>query len=314
MDFVTLDDITAAAERVRGISLRTPLLPAAWAGGLWLKPENLQPVGAFKIRGAANAVARLPESVGGVVTHSSGNHGRALGYAAARRGVACVVVAPDAAPRVKLEAMRATGAEVVVVPGARREEACAELAAERGLAVVPPYDHRDVIAGQGTIGAEIVADMSDVETVLVPIGGGGLASGVGVAVKALSPSARVIGVEPELAADTAEGFRAGKRVHWSVEDRYRTVADGVRVEPSALTFAHIRRYLDDVVTVAEDEILTAVGELARQSHVVAEPSGALTTAAYLRYGADWGRTVAVISGGNVDPEVLAECVSPGPSR
>ena len=306
---VGIDRITAAGRAIAPMIIRTPLLPADWAGRLWLKPENLQPVGAFKIRGAANAVAALPPGTAGVVTHSSGNHGRALGHVAARAQIPCVVVVPDTAPRAKVTAMRATGAELVIVPGDQRESTAARLAAERGLIVVPPYDHPDVIAGQGTIGVEIVEDMSDVDTVVVPIGGGGLAAGVGAAVKALAPRIRVIGVEPELAADARDSLRAGHLVHWPIEDRYRTLADGVRVELSELTFAHVRAHLDDIVTVSESRIRAAVGELARHGHLVVEPSGALTTAAFRRHGEGWGRTVAVISGGNLDPELLAELVT-----
>lgn len=309
MNLVTAADVEAATHAIDGMAVRTPLLPAAWAGRLWLKAENLQPVGAFKIRGAANAVARLPRDTAGVITHSSGNHGRALGYVAARRGVPCVVVVPDTAPQAKIAAMRDTGAELVIVPGAQREATAQALASERGLTLVPPYDDVAVIAGQGTVGVEIVAERPGLDTVLVPIGGGGLASGVGVAVKALSPATRVVGVEPELAADAADSLRAGRLVHWSTQDRYRTIADGVRVEPSDLTFAHISEFVDEIVTVSEAQIRSAVGRLARESHLVAEPSGALTTAAFLRYGADWGDTAAVISGGNLDASLLAQLVA-----
>ncbi|GLZ79423.1 serine/threonine dehydratase [Actinorhabdospora filicis] len=305
---ITIDDVAEAARNIDGLALRTPLLPAAWAGELWLKAENLQPIGAFKIRGAANAVARLPEATPGVATHSSGNHGRALGYAARAKGIACVVVVPEGAPPVKLAAIAATGAELVTVAPADRDAASAKLAAERGYALIPPFDHRDVIAGQGTIGPEILADLPDVDTVVVPVGGGGLASGVATAVKALKPGTRVIGVEPEWAADAKESLEAGRRIAWPVERTYRTLADGVRTCLSDLTYAHLAARLDAVVTVTEDELSAAVGELARRSCLVAEPSGALTTAAYLRYGAEWGRTAAVISGGNLEPALLADLV------
>ncbi len=313
MTLVTLDDIRAAARAISGVAVRTPLVPCPWADPdrpLWVKPESLQPIGAFKIRGARNAIARLAPEVRqrGVVTHSSGNHGQAVGYVARALGVPAVIVVPDAAPAVKVDAMRALGAEVVLVPGAERESRTAALASARGLAVIPPYDHPDVIAGQGTIGLEIVADLSDVDLVLVPLGGGGLASGVGVAVKALAPHARVVGVEPELAADTAESLRTGRIVPWSTERTYRTSADGLRsTSPSELTFAHLRAVLDGVVTVSEEEIGAAVGVLARQAHLVAEPSGAVATAAYLYHRDELpiGRTVAVLTGGNIDPAVLA---------
>lgn len=308
MELVTLERVRQAAETIADLAVRTPLIPAEWAGRLWLKPENLQPVGAFKIRGAANAVAHLADSAVGVLTHSSGNHGRALGYVAAKLGIPCVIVVPDAAPKVKVDAMRATGAEIVIVPGAERESTAATLLTERGMQLVPPYDHRDVIAGQGTVGLEIVADAPDVDTIVVPVGGGGLASGVSTVVKALSPRTRVIGVEPELAADAADSLRQRHRVIWSPAATYRTIADGARTPLSELTFAHIDAHLDEIVTVSDDEIRAAVGLLARRSHLVAEPTGAMTMAAHVKYGHAWGRTVAVISGGNIEPSLLAELV------
>lgn len=303
MGLVTISDIRAAADRVEGTAVRTPLL--RFDDALWLKPESLQPVGAFKIRGAHNAIARLPEDVRarGVVAYSSGNHAQAVAYAAKRFGVPAVIVVPDTTPRVKVEATRSHGAEVVQVPMAQRETRAAELVAERGATLIPPFDHPDVIAGQGTVGLEIAADLPDVATVLVPVSGGGLISGVATAVKALSPSTRVVGVEPELAGDAAESLRAGTLVRWSPEDRARTSADGLRAEPSELTFAHMKAYVDDIVTVSEDQIGEAVGLLARRARLVVEPSGAVTVAAHLARPSE--RTVAVLSGGNVDPEVFA---------
>jgi len=326
IQLVTLDEIREAATNLATIAVRTPLLPCPWSPGLWLKPESLQPVGAFKVRGAVNALARLPEHArsAGVVTHSSGNHGRALAFAARRFGVPCVVVMPDVAPALKTAAVRALGAEVVLVPPAERESRVEKLAAERGLVVIPPYDHRDVIAGQGTVGLEIVADLPEVSCVLVPVGGGGLASGVAAAVRALRPDVRVIGVEPELAADAAESLAAGRLVTWPTELTYRTVADGLRTNLSDLTLAHLRELLDGIVTVTEHEILQTVGELARSARIVAEPSGAVAPAAWLYHrdelrdrfglaasvgGPDAGPVVAVVSGGNIDPAVLAELLS-----
>ncbi|HEY3008365.1 MAG TPA: threonine/serine dehydratase [Micromonosporaceae bacterium] len=313
MELVTLDAIRRAAKHLAGVVVRTPLLSFPAEDGLWLKPENLQPVGAFKLRGAYNAVACLPDSVRarGVLTHSSGNHGQALAYAARAFGVPCVVVMPDVAPAVKVAATRASGAEIVFVPPADRTRVAEALATERGMTVVPPYDHRDVIAGQGTVGLEIVEDMPDVDVVLVPVGGGGLASGVATAVKALRPAARVIGVEPELAADAKESLAAGRLLTWPVERSYRTMADGVRVNLSELTFAHLRERLDAVVTVSEQEIASAVGRLVRGGRIVVEPSGAVAAAARLFHRAELpaGRTVAVVSGGNIDPVVLAELVA-----
>lgn len=317
VELVTLADIRAAAERIRGTVVDTSLLPCSWSAAdrpLWLKPESLQAIGSFKIRGAFNAVARLSGDVRrrGVVAHSSGNHAQALGFAAKAFGVPAVIVVPDNAPAVKIEATRSLGAEVVLVPMAERMAAAEAIAAERGATLIPPFDHLDVIAGQGTIGLEIATELPEVELVLVPVGGGGLASGVATAIKALCPSARVIGVEPELAADTQESLHAGRLVRWTNEDRARTIADGVRTEPSELTFAHLQKLLDDIVTVGEDDIRRAIATLATRARLVAEPAGALTTAAYLTRADDLprGRTVAVISGGNIDPQLLAACLTP----
>ncbi len=312
MDLVSLDDVLAAAKNIRGVAVRTPLLP--WLDGdeLLLKPESLQPIGAFKLRGAQHALACLPDQrrAAGVVTHSSGNHGQALAYAARAFGVPCVVVMPEVAQPVKVAATEALGAEVVLVPPAERVSRTERLVAERGLTPIPPYDHRDVIAGQGTVGLEIVEDLSEVDLVLVPVGGGGIASGVATAVKALRPSAAVVGVEPELAADARESLGAGRVVVWPVEQAYRTIADGLRAPVSELTLAHMRARLDGIVTVSDDEIRATVGRLARSARLVAEPSGAVTVAAYLYHRAELpaGRTVAVISGGNIDPALLADCL------
>jgi threonine dehydratase len=313
MDLVTLDRVHAAADTIAGVAVRTPLLPCPWAPDLWLKPENLQPVGAFKVRGAHNAIAALPAGrrERGVVTHSSGNHGQAVAYAAAALGIPCVVVMPGVAAPIKIEATRALGAEVLLVGTAERLGAAEEVARERGMALIPPYDHRDVIAGQGTVGLEIVADLPDVDTVLVPVGGGGLASGVAAALAALRPGTRVVGIEPERAADAAESLAAGHLVAWEPERSYRTVADGLRTNLSELTLAHLSEYLHGIVTVTEEEILSAVGVLARRARIVAEPSGAVTTAAYLHHRDELpgGRTVAVVSGGNIDPALLARVLT-----
>lgn len=313
---VTIDDIRAAADRLAGIVVRTPLLPCLWAPDerpLWLKPESLQPVGSFKIRGAVNAVALLDPQVraNGVVAYSSGNHGQAVAYAAKITGVPAVIVLEDTTPQVKIDRTRAHGAEVVLVPAAERASTAATIAAERHAGLVSPFDDPHVIAGQGTIGVEIIADLPAVDVVLVPISGGGLASGVAVAIKALRPQTRVIGVEPELAGDTAASLAAGALVRWPAQQRASTIADGLRSEPSDLTFAHLSTLLDGAVTVTEKEIRTAVTTLARQGRLVVEPSGAVTTAAHLYRAADLpvGSTVAVVSGGNIDPALLAELTS-----
>ena len=309
---ITLDDVVAAAERIRGRVLRTPLLSTVDCP-LWVKPESLQPTGAFKLRGATNAVLRLDDRVTGVVTHSSGNHAQAVAYAARAAGLTATVVMPDNAVPAKVDATRALGAAVHLVPPTERAGTAERLADEHGLAMIPPYDHPHVIAGQGTVGLEIAEDAADVGVVLVPVGGGGLASGVATAIKALRPRAAVIGVEPVLAADAADSLRAGRRTAWDPSDTARTAADGVRhAVLGELTWAHIRRRVDAILTVTEDEIAAAARFLAARYRVIAEPSGALSTAAFLRYGADLppGRPVAVLSGGNTPYVAFPSFVDP----
>jgi threonine dehydratase len=309
---VSVDEVRAAAAVLGAAAagvVRTPLLICQDAPEFGLKPENLQPVGAFKIRGATYALSRLPADrrAAGVVTHSSGNHGQALAYAGRVEGIAVTVVMPESAPAVKVEATRRQGAEIVLVPPADRVPATLRLIEERGLTLIPPFDHPDIIAGQGTIGIEILEDLPDVDVVVVPIGGGGLASGVATAITALAPGVAVIGVEPEHAADAAESLRTGTRCVWPVERTHRTIADGVRIGLSDLTFAHLRARVDAVVTVTDEEILGTVGALARSTRIVVEPSGAVAPAAVLHRRRELppGRTVAVVSGGNIDPALLA---------
>jgi len=311
MHLVTIDDIRAAADRIRGSVVRTPLLPAPWgdpARPLWIKPENLQATGAFKVRGAFNAIGRLDEAARarGVVAYSSGNHAQAVAYAAAAFGIAATIVMPEETPHVKVAATRSHGAEVVLCAVGQREKVADEVVARTGGVLVPPFDHPDIIAGQGTIGLEIADDLPDVATVLIPVSGGGLASGIGTAIKALCPRARVIGVEPELAADTAQGLAAGHRVDWPIGDRNRTIADGLRSQPSELTFAHLQRVLDEVITVSENDIRDAVREIGLRAHLVSEPSGAVALAGYRTAKTPQGPTVTILSGGNVEPALLAQ--------
>jgi threonine dehydratase len=311
MHLVTIDDIRAAADRIRGSVVRTPLLPAPWGDPerpLWIKPENLQPIGAFKVRGAFNAIGRLDEAARamGVVAYSSGNHAQAVAYAAAAFGIAATIVMPEETSHVKVAATRSHGAEVVLCAAGQREKVADEVVARTGGVLVPPFDHPDIIAGQGTIGLEIADDLPDVATVLIPVSGGGLASGIGTAIKALCPRARVIGVEPELAADTAQGLAAGHRVDWPIGDRNRTIADGLRSQPSELTFAHLQRVLDEVITVSENDIRDAVREIGLRAHLVSEPSGAVALAGYRTAQTPQGPTVTILSGGNVEPALLAQ--------
>jgi threonine dehydratase len=313
VELVSVERLRQAQESIAGVAVRTPLLPQLWGDvdrPLWLKPENLQPIGAFKIRGAHHAIAMLPDETRsrGVITHSSGNHGQAVAYAARRFGIPAVVVVPSTAPTVKVDAVRRLGAEVVLVDPAERLAAAERLASDRGLTMIPPFDHLDVIAGQGTIGLEILTDLPAVDLVLVQVGGGGLASGVSTAIKALSPSTTVLGVEPAVAPDARDSLATGTLVTYSDEQRYATIADGMRTHLSELTLAHLQAGLDGIVTVAEDEIRDAVGRLARDANLVAEPSGATTLAAYLFHRDEMpqGRTVAVVSGGNIDVRQLRE--------
>ncbi|KHL19249.1 threonine dehydratase [Mumia flava] len=314
---LSLADVRDAAARISGICLCTPVVPVVMPDGtvpLRVKAECLQPTGAFKLRGATNAIALLePERrVRGVVTHSSGNHAQAVAYAAARAGIAATIVIPDNAPAVKVEATARWGAQIVRVPPAERETAAEAIAEETGATVVPPYDHPDVIAGQGTVGIEIAEQVPDLDQVLVPVSGGGLAAGTALAIKALRPQVRVVAVEPELAGDLAEGWRDGQRRVWAASQTARTIADGLRTTSvGLLNWAHLRAHVDDVVTVTEEEILSATATLVRGSRLVAEPSGAVASAALLSGRVDPSPgTVAVLSGGNVDPALLARLVAP----
>ncbi len=311
MQLITLDDIQAAATRVRDVVVRTPLIPADWADvdrPLWIKAENLQPIGAFKIRGAFNAIANLSDEdrKRGVVAYSSGNHAQAVAYAAAHFGIEAHIVMPEETPDIKVQATRDRGATVVLCKPGQRERVAEEILEQTSGVLIPPFDHPDVIAGQGTIGLEIADDLPEVRNVLVPVSGGGLASGIGTAIRARCPGAKVFGVEPELAADAAEGLRRGERVDWSIDDRNRTIADGLRSQPSALTFAHLQAVLDEVITVSENEIRDAVRDLALRSHLVSEPSGAVGLAAYRKGATPAGATVVVLSGGNVEAAAFAD--------
>jgi threonine dehydratase len=310
---ITLSDIQQARDRLSGVAIRTPLIPLEHGGStLYLKPENLQPVGAFKIRGAYNKIASLTpeERSRGVIAYSSGNHAQGVAYAARALNSKAVIVMPRLAPAVKREATEALGADVVYVgpSGVERMTKAEELAAKHGYTMIPPYDDEQIIAGQGTLGLEIVEDLPDVDLVLVPVGGGGVISGIATAVKSLKPHVKVIGVEPELAADAQASLRAGQIVKLPAEQVASTSADGLRaMYVGTITFDYIRRYVDDVVTVSEAEIDEAVRTLARNPKTVAEPSGAVAPAAWLFHRDTLPvskAAVALISGGNIDPEML----------
>lgn len=313
---VSLVEVAAARERICRHVLHTPLVALSRAG-VWLKAESLQRSGAFKIRGAFNALLQLaPEArVRGVVAHSSGNHAVAVAMAAGVLGIPATIVMPVDAPAVKLEWTRALGAQVEVVGPASSERSAraAALAETFGLALVEPYDARSVIAATGTIALEILADLSHAGgeplEIYVPVSGGGLIAGVAAAAKQTDPAARVIGVEPEVAADALASRLAGKRIRLPAEQMALTRADGLRVQMvGELPWPHIQAFVDELVTVSEAEILEAMRRIALEARLVAEPSGAVAVAAAMAArggaGAPAARRVAVLSGGNVDPSLF----------
>ncbi len=319
---VSLEELRSARERIAGVAARTPLVrfhPApreqehTRGGQLYFKPESFQPIGSFKLRGAYNKIASLTsaERARGVITYSSGNHAQGVAYAARALRTRAVIVMPRAAPKVKMDATAALGAEIVLVGSGseERRRRAEELAQEHGYVIIPPYDDPQIIAGQGTVGLEIHDNLPDVDLVLVPIGGGGLSSGVATALKLSGSKARVVGVEPELANDAQQSLRAGKVVAISAERASSTLADGLRTQSiGQLNFAHLSRYLDDIVTVSEDEIRRAVRTMVCEARLVAEPSGAVTFAAWLFHQGELppsAAAVAVVSGGNIEPELLA---------
>ncbi len=307
MKFVTLEEIRAARERIRTVAKVTPLIDVSSLAGrpLWLKCESLQPGGAFKIRGAYNMVAQLSdeERRRGVITYSSGNHGQAVAIAARALGAPAVVVMPTTAPAIKSDGAKGFGAEIVFegTTSLHRRAKAEEIAAARGLTMVPPFDHPWIIAGQGTIGLEILEQCPGVGTVLVPVGGGGLVSGVSAAIKQSKPGVTVIGIEPSGAAAMKSSVESG-------EIRTLSIADGLMaVRPGDLNFAHVRKFVDRIDTVDDTEIAAAVRWLFKSARIVAEPSGAASVAAALRQSATYTPpVVAIISGGNIDPADLAK--------
>jgi threonine dehydratase len=315
---VSLTDIRDAQARLKGITVHTRLIEFKLSESdprrLFLKPENQQPIGAFKLRGAYNKIASLsePDRKRGVISYSSGNHAQGVAYAARALGVKAVIVMPNNAPAIKRLATASMGAEIVLVgPGSdERKTKAEELAAEHGYVMVPPYNDKHIIAGQGTMGLEILEDLPDVETVLLPVGGGGMISGVAAAVKLSKPAVKVIGVEPALAADAQASLRAGKIVQLPAEQVSRTLADGLRTQSvGSINFEHIQRFVDDIITVTEGEIRQAMRLLAANPATIAEPSGAVAVAGFLFRRAELPETkmnIAIISGGNIEPSMLEE--------
>ena len=311
---VSLASIREAAERVRRIARVTPLIDVSAAAGrpLFLKCESFQPAGAFKIRGAYNMVAQLTDEQRrrGVITYSSGNHGQAMALAARELGAPAVVVMPTTAPKIKVDGARSFGAEIILEgrTSADRRKRAEQEAAARGLTMVPPFDHEWIIAGQGTAGLEILDQKPDVAAVLVPVGGGGLVSGVAAAIKQSNSRVKVIGVEPACAAKMKASLDAGAPV---TLERTESVADGLMpVRPGDLTFAHVQKFVDEVVTIDDAAIINAVLWVFEKAKIVAEPSGAATVAAALAGLADrhaaGGPIVAIVSGGNMSTEKLEE--------
>lgn len=311
-ELITLAEIHAAAERIAPYIFKVPLVPMT-PGGLWLKAESLQPVGAFKIRGAFNAILSLgaEERRRGVIAHSSGNHAQAVAYAAHVLGVKAVIVIPSNAPSVKVEATRRWGAEVHLVDfmGNARAETCARLEREHGYVLVPPYESLRIIAGTGTIGLEVSRQKPEVKRVYVQVSGGGLISGVAAAIKQSDPMIQVIGVEPEFANDAQQSIRAGHLVNLPPEQTVRTIADGLRVsQVGDIPWRHIRAYVDDIVSVSEEQIRGAMRRIATEARLIAEPSGAVAAAGAFLSDASLSDAVAIVSGGNVDPKMYAEII------
>lgn len=318
---LTLDAFRDAQTRIRGVAARTPLVrlfdPRFEGAEVYVKAEGLQPIGSFKLRGAYNKIAQLtPEQRSrGVITYSSGNHAQGVAYAARVVGAKAVIVMPSNAPEVKKRATAALGAEIVEVGPASsaRKEKAEELAAQYGYIMIPPYDDEQIIAGQGTCGLEILEDLPDVDLVLSPVSGGGLLSGIATAIKLSNSAVRVIGVEPELAADAQESFRSRQLVTWPADMTTRTMCDGLRTQSlGGLNFEHIRTYVDDIVTVSEAEIRAAMRTLLYAARLTPEPSGACSAAGILFHTREllpFRKAVVVMSGGNVEPQVLTSVLA-----
>lgn len=311
---VTLQAVRKAAAATARLRRRTPLLKLPGVAGVWVKAENLQLTGSFKVRGALAALAGLSSGqlAQGVVTHSSGNHGQGLACAAQLFGTHAAVVIPEGAPEVKVRRTEAWGARVVRcgASAAEREEAARHEAETHGLTLIPPFDHPGVVAGQGSVGLEIFEDLPEVANVLVPVGGGGLLAGIVTALTALKPGVRIFGVEPELAADATESFNSGRPVSWPASLTNRTVADGVRTQRVGdLTFPLILEGTAGFLQASEEGIRAAAAWYLQEAKLVSEPTGALTLAAWRELASPEevlapGPTVLVLSGGNADPAFL----------
>jgi threonine dehydratase len=327
---LTLAAFREAQTRIRGVAAHTPLvrlfIPGFDSAEVWVKAEGLQPIGSFKLRGAYNKIAQLTpdQRSRGVITYSSGNHAQGVAYAARVVRAKAVIVMPSNAPEVKKRATAALGAEIVEVGPASsdRKEKAEELEAKFGYIMIPPYDDEQIIAGQGTCGLEILEDLPDVDLVLAPVSGGGLLSGIATTIKLASPPSRslprVIGVEPELAADAQESFRAGQLIAWPADRTTRTICDGLRTQSlGERNFDHIRAFVDNILTVTEAEIRAAMRTLLYSARLTPEPSGAASAAGLLFHRDQllpFSKVVIVMSGGNVEPEVLKSVLAEEPRQ
>ena len=336
MSLITLADIQAAAHRISGTAIRTPLVRlnrarlrmagfaelADTTPDIYLKDESAQPIGSFKLRGAYNKIAQLsPDELRrGVITYSSGNHAQGVAFAARALGSKAVVVMPSNVPQIKHVATLAFGAEIVLVGPAstERKEKAEELAAAHGYTMIPPYDDPAIIAGQATCGLEILEQLPNVDLVLSPVSGGGLLSGVSTAIKLACEATHrtppnIFGCEPELAADAQQSFLTRSLTEWPAADTSRTVCDGLRTQSlGELNFEHILHFVDGIVTVTEAEIRAAMRAIVAATRLVPEPSGAVAAAALLFHAAelpDHKTAVAIVSGGNVDPALLAQILT-----
>lgn len=300
--------------RISGVSLRTPVLDLLPGVPLLVKCEQLQPIGAFKVRGAFNFMTQIPEArlAAGVITYSSGNHGQAVAFAAQRLGVHAVVVMPETAPTVKVDGAKRWGADVLFAGTTtlHRQAKAEEVARTRGLTIVPPFDCLRIIEGQGTVGLELLEQVPHMRAVYVPVGGGGLISGVAAALKLSDPAIRVVGVEPAGAAKMSRSLEAGRPV---TLDAVSSMADGLlAVRPGLLNFLHVQAFVDAVITVNEAEIAESVRWLFDTARLIVEPSGATALAGARRQGADVapdGPVVAVLSGGNIGPDAFTRLIA-----
>jgi threonine dehydratase len=309
---LNLDTIRGAHERIRAHIHRTPVLTNSWLNdacraSLFFKCENFQKIGAFKARGATNAVFALDDETArrGVATHSSGNHGAAVARAAKLRGIPAQIVMPSNSAKVKIRAVEGYGAQVVFCEPTEesREIKCAEVISQTGATLIHSFENEHVVAGQGTAAMELLEDISDLDVIMCPVGGGGLLSGTAIASKSMRPQIKVIAVEPENADDAAQSFRAGRRL---VTEKKFTIADGLRTNIGEPNFAIIQQYVDDIVTVSEEAIVSAMRTIWETMKIVIEPSAAVPYAAIAEHIIDVERKRVgiILTGGNVDLDAL----------